>query len=318
MKVRQLMTVIASALMVLVGFNAVVARFAKSRGEMIVRAMPVGQTFDLVFLGNSTMDRGFDPAAYASASPSKAYKLAMGGVSAQEECLLLEEFFARGNRARRVVLGFHDLHLEGLKLSKWSDLTGPTNVGYFVNAERMHTIYGLDWAEAIKVALSRQVPMLVRRSNLWARVEMLRRSLSVIGMPPRSAEESERSFYPYLETERESVHALMATLCRGDLSLVMQRMIKGCSATGAELVVTEMPLLPSRVKLCTGDARWQQYRETRAAQLSRSGALYLRGFEWSGNEGDFEDPVHMTPDMAARFSKHLALILATQPLAPSL
>lgn len=306
----------------LLSFNIVVAKLARSQGEELICGLPVGGDFDQVFLGNSTMARGFDAKAYSAAAgvlESRVLKLALGGVSAEEECLLLESFYAKGNRVKQVVLGFHDLHLEGAGPHTWSSLSGAMNLIYFVPHERAQQVYHLPIIESLKVRLTRWVPMLVRRSNLWASVERLRRNMEEIGMPEVHVTADGRvqdfKFYPYLESEREAAHEVMRGLANSQvpISKVLERIISICKAHHTEIVVLEMPLSAERVALCENDQRWQDYRASRALKLTESGVRTVSFLKWSAKAADFADPVHMRRDSAVRFSQQLAQMkLATQ------
>jgi hypothetical protein len=314
--------ILCAALAVLVGFNVLVAELARSQGEELIRGLPANGDFDQLFLGNSTMVRGFDAKAYAAAAglaEAKVLKLALGGVSAEEECLLLEEFFARGNRLKQLVLGFHDLHLEGNAQHTWSSLSGATNLIYFVPHERAQQVYHLPFIESQKVLLTRWVPMLVRRSNLWANVEQLRRNMEEIGLPEvhftADGRVQDLKFYPYLERERNAVHEIMRRLANSQvpLSKVLERIISICKAHHTGVVVLEMPLSAERVALCENDQRWQDYRAARALKLIEFGVRTVRFLKWSDEAADFADPVHMRPDSAVRFSQQLAAMkLAVQ------
>lgn len=306
--------VLGATLSVLLAFNGVVAKFGRSQGEEMLRGLPVRGDYEQLFLGNSTMARGFDAKVYAQAAgipESKVLKLALGGVSAEEECLLLEEFFAKGNKVKQVVLGFHDLNLEGVGPHSWSSLSGAMNLIYFVPHERAQQVYQLTPTESLKVRLTRWVPMLVRRSNLWARVEQLRRRLETIGMTEQKVSVDGRvkdfHFYPYLESEREKVHTVIQSLVLSGaaLSAPLQRMIDVCRQNGVKLSVMEMPLKPERVALCESDSRWVDYRELRRSLLSSAKVSWHSFLKWAEDE-DFVDPVHMTEEGAAGFSRKLA------------
>jgi hypothetical protein len=242
-------------------------------------------------------------------------KLALGGVSAEEECLLLEEFFARGNKVKQVVLGFHDLHLEGNGAPTWSSLSGAMNLIYFVPHERAQQVYQLSTAESLKVRLTRYMPMLVRRANLWVRVEQLRRSLGEIGMSAvqstADGHEGDFKFYPYLESEREAAHEVMRGIVKPQMpfSPGLRRIVSACRQHGSSLVVMEMPLSSDRVAVCEEDERWQDYRTARAEHLKQAGVTVMSALKWSLTSDDFADPVHLKPEAAARFSIHLAKTL---------
>jgi hypothetical protein len=316
MKRAAILCLLCGACAVLLGFNLLVAGYARSQGEMLLKQMPQGAEYDVLLLGNSTMARSVDAETVAKESGLRVLKLALGGVSAQEECLLLEEFFSRGNKAKRVVLGFHDMHLEGMKLHRWSELSGANNLGYFTDAVRMREVYELNALESAKVKLTSYLPMLVRRSNLWAKVEALRRRMSDLGMPNATAATADGrvedfKFYPYLLKDREVAHVEMQALVESEaeLSLPLQRILAACVQHGAKLVVLEMPLLSERVAICEKDSRWQNYRSYREQMLKEAGAQWLSQLRWSGQASDFADPVHMTEEAAVRFSKALAALL---------
>jgi hypothetical protein len=311
----------------LLACNLLIAWKARSGGEELLRSLPRGKTFECILIGNSTMDAGLNLAEFAKAAgvdQSQCLKLAMGGTSAEEECLVLTEFFARDNRTKRVVLGFHDLHLEGNAKHTWSSLSGPFNIIYFCPMNRVQQIYGLSPAESLKVALTSWVPALVRRANLWSKVETLRRSLGGIGMTPVQSTSFGRvadfKFYPFLAKDREEAHDLMGRLAadHAPFSRPLSLILEACKTGNATLTVVEMPLLRDRVALCLNDARWQAFRELRRSGLTAAGANYIRGFEWLGDSEFFRDPVHMTPDGAIRFSARLGTLLTHGPSATSL
>lgn len=313
--------------LILVLFNALVAWRVRSQGEELLRQIPHAHAYDCLFVGNSTMDADLDIVCYAQASAVSSdhfLKLAIGGGTAEEESLVLNEFFTRGNTAKRVVLGFHDLHLEGNAKHTWSTLTGAFGLIYSTSQTHGLRVYALPATERAKVALTRCVPALARRANLWGKVELLRRALTALGMPTVQTTAYGRvadfKFYPYLEKDREEAHAVMQQFIQSHaaLSRPLQLIVNDCKDHNAELIVLEMPLLKERTDLCVGDPRWQAYRDFRQDSLEESGAHYMRGFESLGGAENFKDPVHMTPHGAELFSRRLAEVMTQAPLPSSL
>ena len=118
-------------------------------------------------------------------------------------------------------------------------------------------------------------------------------------------------FYPYLAKDREEAHVAMQGVVESQagLSLPLRRIHAACEQHAAKLLVLEMPLLAERVAICEKDSRWQNYRSFREKTLKSAGAQWLSMLRWSSAASDFADPVHMTEEAAARFSKALALVL---------
>lgn len=313
--VRQLVKVGCVALLCLVFFNVGLHSRARSAGKEMLARIPAGKTFDTIVIGNSTMAAGFQHQEFArvrGVNESEVLLLALGGVSLQEMALLLEEALARGVRAARVVLGYHDHHLDGVNGGTWSYFVGACNLIYFADERRGRDLYQLHGLEWLKVRVTRRFPMLVYRSNLWAHVERLRRYLSGFGTPVkiegRFGRVEDFKFYPFDSTAREEAHAAWGEMAKSNApaSAALRRIGGECHRAQIQLVVIEMPLSPERVALCAPDPRWQAHRQRCRALAEGLGAQFLAGIDWCDSADQFEDPVHLNAIGAARFSTRLA------------
>lgn len=317
---RQLVNVGCVALLCLVVFNVGIQWRARSAGKEALDQIPAGRNFDTIVIGNSTMAAGFQPGEFARArgvQEADVLRLALGGVSLQEMALLLEEALARGVSAARLVLGYHDHHLDGDQACKWSHFEGAGNLIYFADEARGRDLYQLHGIEWLKVRITRRIPMLVYRRNLWARVERLRRALSGLGTPVQAEGRFGRvedfMFYPFDPAAREQTHATWGQLAKAmaPASAALRRIGDACQRAQMQLVVVEMPLSPERVALCSPDPRWQAHRHRCRALAEGLGAWYLAGVDWCNSTDHFEDPVHLNTSGATRFSARLAEALET-------
>jgi len=317
---RQLAMVGCVALLCLMIFNVGVCWRARSAGKEALARIPAGKTFDTIAIGNSTMAAGFQHREFArvrGVDESEVLLLALGGVSLQEMALLLEEALARGVRAARVVLGYHDHHLDGVNGGTWSHFAGACNLIYFADEARGRDLYQLHGLEWLKVRVTRRIPMLVYRNNLWAHVERLRRVLSGLGTPAkiegRFGRVEDFKFYPFDSAARETAHAEWGQLAKSKApaSAALRRIGVACQRAQMQLVVVEMPLSPERVALCAPDPRWQAHRQRCRTLAEGLDARFYAGVDWCNSADQFEDPVHLNVLGATHFSARLASALGT-------
>lgn len=273
-----------------------------------------GPVIGVLGLGNSLMAAGFDAAAvqetFQKAGQSiVAVNAGLGSTSIIEH-LALMRLALQHHAVREVVYGFFDQQMSPEMPLRNSDLLGNYAMLYYQEPELALRYGQFSWLERIEFQTYRCCALLRERSNIWAKVEKLRRAMQEVGMPRQETNQfGRRADFDLLEAGSPD---LFAEQCRtvmrsGDfLAPAVQEFFKEAHAYGSRVTVVEMPMSPLHVRRFYDLDIWKQFRIQNRLAIERAGASYVDASHWLPDDGAFQDHVHLGRSGAAEFSRRLA------------
>ena len=174
-----------------------------------------------------------------------------------------------------------------------------------------------DALENFKFRVTRHLPAVYERLNLWRRVELLRRKFDRWGLPDEAATRFGRvadfaggAFQPedgaaFSDACRKAVRE------RTPLSVPVKAIMSQARAAGSKVVVIEMPLPLARRRFFGSDGAWQPYREYVRGLIEAEGGIHLDAIDWYSDDARyFADDLHLNPMGAAEFSRRIAPLVA--------
>ena len=321
MKSKRLLIALGVALLVLVGYNALIAHLAvrsqRQRAFAVVTHPPADTS--VVFLGNSLMEAGGDPASFRTGWPANqpaapSLNLALGATTPVEHYLIWHLALAHELRPQWLVYGFFDDQLNATSLGEWSDLVGNRAFSYY-DPERAAELYSPgSLLKRWELVFTQHVPMLAERSSLWTKVERLRRQFSAIGLPPQKTNRFGRvdDFGPPGAPEIASFveRCTAITDTRAGFSAPISQIVQLAHAHHIRVLFVEMPLSRQHRAAFYAKPIWPRLRAHVRELASAARVTYLNASDWIEDERQFADSMHLTPDGARVFSARLAQVLA--------
>jgi hypothetical protein len=282
------------------------------------------QNPNLVFIGNSLLDGRVDENAFAKAARGADYRplnSALGATRPPEQELLFDYSTQSHPGIRTLVLGFFDLQLTTQDQSRVTDLTGNRMVGIDRRfpASEVASVYKFGMLDRMELEAIRYMPMAANRANLWKYVELLRRSMEAMGMPPiqsngmgRVADLAALEFGS-LDSFDAQARTFIAHPDHFDTNY--ESMISQAHRSGMNIVILLMPMSPYHQATFYERPIWRQYIASVKALADRSGIRWIDASGWLPAEDDFVDHLHMSQDAAHNFSVRLgeALSESTDP-----
>jgi len=315
MKREVIIAICCTAVMVAAANFAVGRAASNSVPRQLMRKInAVGPVIDVLGIGNSLMAAGFDPTA-AQDTFQKAGRSVIavnGGLGATTEIeqLALTRLALRQHTVRDLVYGFCDLQLTTGVPLKNSELIGNRAMLYYLEPQLTLRYGRFDLLNRLEFQTYRCCALLRERSNIWAKVEKMRRAMEEVGMPRQETNQfGRRADFNLLESadSNEFARHCREKMTSGDLlSPVLQELFQEAEASGSRITVVEMPMHPLHVSRFYGLAAWKEFRSQSRLAVERAGAVYIDGSGWVPDEGDFQDHLHLARSGAARFSRLLA------------
>ena len=323
LKTKRLLIALGVAVAVLIGYNRLIAHLAtrsQRQHALAVQTHPPADTA-VVFLGNSLMEAGGDPAAFRAAwplHPAPSLNLALGATSPVEHYLIMKNALDHGLRPQWLVYGYFDDQLNATIGGDWSDLVGNRALSYYFPEQAAELYVPGSSLKRWQLSVTQRLPMLSERSSLWTKVERWRRQLGAIGLPTQATNRFGRvnDFGPRGPEEIASFERRCRSITDGQVgfSAPIRQIIELAQAHQIRVVLVEMPLpRPHRAAFYT-TAVWPRLRQQINQLAAASGASYLNASDWVNDDDQFADSVHLNPAGARLFSSRLALWLAK--LAP--
>ncbi|QOV90629.1 hypothetical protein [Humisphaera borealis] len=310
MTFRPLALQLALATCALIALNIGVARLARKSvpRQLLDRSERSKPATDL-FLGNSTMAAGLDEMAFAAAQPgSRPLNLGLGATKPIEHYLIYRQ--QDRHRGGALYYGFLDTQLTDPPDSGWSFLFGNRAMGYYVETETAAEFYfPNDPTRQAAFRAVAQIPVLVERSAIWAKVELVRRSLGEIGLPKKESNLFGRvEDFSLLEADRGvfALHCARATEARAPLAPSVAALLAMARDRSAPVWVIEMPVTEQHRRRLYNTPAWAAYRAHIVELVSAAGGRYVQAADWIGDDG-FADHLHLNAAGAAAFSARLAI-----------
>lgn len=272
---------------------------------------------EVVALGNSMVQSGFSPAAFAEGAGRKSNDSVLnGGLGATgpvQHLLLGRAALATQERLRLLIYGCHDFMLIEQQQQDWWKLFGNNALAFYhePHIAAQHLAQGpLGQILFRSVAV---VPMFRERGTLWAKVESVRRILGGLGMPPAAENRFGRADDFKLLVEQDTgvferkAHAAAAE--KATLSGPVQQLLTEARDRKVAVMVVLMPR-PAEFQPALATAGWQRFVRHLSDRLSEQGAALLDASAWITNQTHFMDPLHLGPAGADEFSRRLGRELA--------
>jgi hypothetical protein len=265
----------------------------------------------IIALGNSLMRSGFVPETFApSASPqekSSAFNLAMGASTPVEQLLLFRAGLQSFTSPRLLLYGFYDFQLTDPISFANSDIIGNHDILYYQEPRFARRYYQMNRYDAAAFEVDRRASLLAERGAVWAKVELLRRSLGQQGMPAQSSNQFGRAAdFTLLEAKnREEFEQHCAAASRTRLNGPVAEMIREAQEKGIQVVFVVMPLPPKHVLAFYDSAGWNAYQQHIRRLLAAQDVAYLDASRWIPDASKFGDALHLTPAGAEEFSRRL-------------
>jgi hypothetical protein len=308
MSSRRLLPSVVTALAVLVVFNLAVAAATRvtARRKFLDRVEGSAPDTQLLFLGNSLMEYGADPAAFQAAwTPAarapRSVNAGLHATSPVEHALILQQALARLPQVNTVIYGVFDDQLSLRQRSGWRDMISSRALSYSFPTQAAALYAPGSMATQWRFRAMALLPMLADRTTLWSKVETLRQALSARGLPSRPAPEEDLT----------ELAGRLETVVREkrELSPAVREIFRLAQDRRLQVVVVEMPS-GHPASFHDGPAA-SALRDYSRAQVEAAGGHYLDASDWILERELYrEDGSHLNPTGAQRFSERLARELA--------
>ncbi len=271
---------------------------------------------NLLFVGNSLLDGRVDEKAIASVAHDHGVSYvvlnsALGASEPPEQRLLFQYAVAKHSGIRTLVVGVFDFQLTKPDHASVSDLTGNRMIGIDrrFSASQVAAVYNFGMPERAELAILRALPMAANRANTWKYVELLRRSMSSLGMPS-AATNSMGRVADFAALEARSPQAFDAKaqefLNHPDhFNSSYESVFTQARKAGMNVVIVIMPMTPSHEEAFYSRPSWSQYMQSLTALANQRDIRVIDASEWFCTQRYFVDHLHMTSEAAHEFSVRL-------------
>jgi hypothetical protein len=312
---HRLLPTLATALLFLIALNALLLLWGHRQAYVHkLEKLRTAANPDLLFLGNSLLDGHLDECALAaSIAPVKRTPInaALGATEPPEHLLLFRYARRLHPHLRTLVLGYYDFQLTTPDQTPPLGLIGNRMVGLdhrFPLAE-VASVYHSTPRQRMTLAVLRNVPMLADRTNAWKDVELLRRHLAAMGMPPVASNAMGRvDDFAALESDSTAAFDARADqFLRGPLAWnpSYTSLFAEARAAKIRIVLVLMPASPWYRSRFYSRSAWSPYRAAVESLAQREQMATIDASNWLAGQTDFEDHLHMSPAGVTRFSTQL-------------
>jgi hypothetical protein len=303
-------------------FNVFLGLKSDSVPKLIMRQMRATPRIDILFLGNSLMESGFDSNSFASAWPASTsvpytFNAGLGSSSPVEHFLLAHQAYLHHQSIPYVVYGFYDLQLTKPQGFGWGDLVGNRSMGYSTEPSTAASLYAPgSMLEKWRFYLIGAVPMLREHSKLWQYIEILRRSIQELGMPHLKTNQFGRvaDFKAIAMPEQVKFARDCEVAVKDSIPFVsaVQELLRLAHEKNTELIVVEMPMDSAHRNSYYSTVAWQKYQTYLKQRLEGKGITYVIASDWVSNDGDFSDGLHLNKMGANIYSAKMAQFMANK------
>jgi hypothetical protein len=321
MKTRALYISIAVGLGVVTAFNVFVAIGMDSVAALTLRQLRAQKHIDILCLGNSLMAAGLNVKTFEAAWPGTppppvVANAALGSSETVEHYLLAHETFLHHEEIRTVVYGFFDFQLTDPPPFGWQDLIWNRAMVYTTDPDTAAALFAPGSASVKwRLRLTAWMPMLRERTHIWRYVELFRRSLGSLGLPPAENDQFGRvaDFQEFMHDQEAHFQKTCAEKLAHSPDIVrpIEALIRLAHSHGARVVIVEMPLPSAHRKYCYSTPAWQEYRKYLQQKLAAEEVTYIDADDWE-SDSRFNDGLHLNGIGAKEFSTRLAQTLAAE------
>ena len=257
---------------------------------------------NVVLVGNSLLDGYVDPKTFSEVAQSESKDLhvidaALLGSGPPVQSLLFQQA-EKSHPLKTVVIGFMDFQLTVTDTTHPMDILGSSVIVFDkrVSVSDAANAYNFGMLDRLQFALLRSLPILAYRGNAWKYVEVLRRKMSGMGMPPTKEEFADLEMANLAAFDRE---AQTFATNPAHLNNPMERILQDSKKHGYNVILVLMPVSPSHVAKYYTRPSWIAY-EAALKNLSRErGLAFVDGTGWFNRPEDFKDKLHLrvTPNL---------------------
>lgn len=327
MKPRHLIGAVLVTLGVLVALNLVIVqRSARAPLHTLKGRLHATPRVDFLFVGDSTMDSGLDPAKFeaawwqSSTREAKAFNASLRGSGVLDQYLVVREALRQHPETKVVVCSTWNFILTEPVAPHWTNLAGNSAIAYHYEPALAAALYapGSTFTK-LHLQVMRHVPMFTERLTIWGKVETWRREFSSWGMPHPT--ENELLFPRYSEPAIAAAVSGFKQQCddavrhQTPLWTPARELIRHAQERGATVVFVNMPMGSWSHKLFYSTEAWSRYRAHLQALVEKEGALFVEATAWVADE-NFGDKRHLNPAGAKVFSERLAAWLNHELKSP--
>lgn len=314
---RQFFGALLVCLAILTAGNLIVQRLtAHTVSRRVLEDARAARSAEVIALGNSLMRAGFLPEAFAgtagSASNSSAVNLALGASSPVEQLLLLRAGLRSASSPKILLYGFYDFQLTDPITFANSDIIGNRDILYYQEPELARHYFQMTRSNFAAFEITRRFPMLYERGAVWAKVELLRRSLGQQGMPAESRNQFGRAAdFTLLEAKnRAQFEKECLAASQASLNMPVAEIIRESRERGIRVVFILMPLPPNHVREFYDAPAWSVYQQHIRQLLAQQNVNFVDASRWIPDGDGFGDALHLSQKGAEQFSRRLAGALA--------
>ena len=279
---------------------------------------------NVVFIDSSLLDARVDAAALDRGGATGKVSLrpvnaALGAAGPQDQNLLMEYATQLHPGIRTLVVGFMDFQMTNEIRVHAIDLTGNHMVAVdsrFPISE-VAPLYDFGRADQAELQLLRWVPVAANRKNAWKYIELLRRSMSDVGLPQEATNSMGRvADFAGLEADsmetfdREAEQFLQNP---SHFNTSFERIFDEARQHNLKVFLVLMPASPGHRERFYTRASWSAYKSKLQALSQQRGFTFVDASDWLPEQSQFMDALHMTLPSASDFSYRLGRELAGVP-----
>jgi hypothetical protein len=320
MTLRHFFRALALAGAVIVLFNIYLAFTFDSLPRLIIRQLRLPTEIDMLFLGNSLMNRALDEKTFSNSWPGPAtapplFNACLPASSPVEHYLFAREAFRDHPSIKYVVYDFYDRQLTETPVGSWDRLVGGTAMAYYIEPDIARALYFPDslYGQA-RFSLVSLIPMLRERFSLWSHIENQRRRMQQAGMPPMVNKGALVSVFHelgYPEKTQFIRDCDSVVRSSSDFTPAVDRLFELAAGKGSAVYVIDMPMQSNHRQFYYSSFSWIHYRDYIKNKLKARGIAFINAEDWV-QDADFLDDIHLNNAGATIFSKRLAETLAEQ------
>jgi hypothetical protein len=316
---RQLIGAIVVLLAGLAAMNVAVAALTRnSVPRRVMQHARESQAATVMALGNSLVASGFHESAFDSATdlsaPRGAVNLGLGASTPVEQLLLLRYALAQGMRPQLVIYGFFDFQLTEPGNFSMGDMIGNRAMDYYVEPFYGRRFYSLSAHDAVEFRALQAFPMFADRGAIWAKVEIVRRTLGQQGLPAQRTNQFGRAAdFTLLEAKDEQeFRTKCAEGLSQPLSPAVSELLRIANNAGLSIAVVEMPMRQAHRHTFYDTASWREYVGHIRKLLGVYPVTFIDASHWILDDTEFDDPLHLGERGAEEFSRRLGGELRTE------
>jgi hypothetical protein len=279
--------------------------FRNSKPVALIRKVAATTEADTVFLGNSVIAAGIDATVWNKTRVGNpAAELGLGSSYSPEHYLVWKQFLKRGGNPRTVYYGFF-----GLTLSEPApkELSGNRSIANHLVDGSTIGLYAESFTDRLVFNLSRKIPYLVYRDNIWAKVEQGRRRVGNWGFAREDSNSMGRrdDFNALLESSDTRFSERCQRWVGKPFVAPIARLIADARARGVRVVLLEMPQPRRNRERLRTTSGWRAYQQWIGSLAASEGVEVIDASDWM-DDSLFDDPVHLSESGAREFTRMLA------------